>query len=65
MKIPTCRLAMRLLVVRLLGLIGLGRWAVWYVGSSEALPPPLSTAEEGYFTGSAGAGRQGGKERTH
>jgi RNA polymerase sporulation-specific sigma factor len=49
MKIPTCRLAMRLLVVRLLGLIGLGRWAVWYVGSSEALPPPLSTAEEGYL----------------
>ncbi|MGI6128463.1 MAG: RNA polymerase sporulation sigma factor SigE [bacterium] len=40
---------MRLLVVRLLGLIGLGRWAVWYVGSSEALPPPLSTAEEGYL----------------
>lgn len=33
-------------------LLRLGWWrpqTVWYVGSSEALPPPLSTAEESYL----------------
>ncbi len=43
------RLAVRLLLIRMLEFVGLGRRAIWYVGSSEALPPPLTSAEEGYL----------------
>ncbi|MDK2926370.1 MAG: polymerase sporulation-specific sigma factor [Bacillota bacterium] len=43
------RLAVRLFLIRLLQFLGIERRALWYVGSSEALPPPLTSAEEGYL----------------
>lgn len=45
----TSRLAVRLFLIRLLQLLGLERRVLWYVGTSEALPPPLTSTEEGYL----------------
>lgn len=44
------RMALRLLLVRILNHLGY-RAEVYYVGSGEALPPPLSSDEENYLIG--------------
>lgn len=44
------RMALRLLLVRILNRLGY-RSEVYYVGSGEALPPPLSSDEENYLIG--------------
>ena len=44
------RMALRLLLVRILNRLGY-RAEVYYVGSGEALPPPLSSDEENYLIG--------------
>lgn len=44
--IPRARLLIRLAVIRMLQRVGLIPTDVWYVGSSEVLPPPLSADEE-------------------
>lgn len=45
-QVSRCRLLLRILVLRILVAVGLSRPAVYYVGSSEVLPPPLSPDEE-------------------
>ncbi|NMA54742.1 MAG: RNA polymerase sporulation sigma factor SigE [Firmicutes bacterium] len=49
MKLYCCGLIVRLAIIRVLEFVGYRRRAVWYVGSSEALPPPLSRTEEVYL----------------
>lgn len=52
------KLKMQLIFLRLLQLLGIhseGR-AIYFVGSSEALPPPLSEEEEQYLLGKLGLG---------
>lgn len=44
------KMALRLLLVRILSRLGY-RSEVYYVGSGEALPPPLSSDEENYLIG--------------
>lgn len=44
------RMVLRLLLVRILNRLGY-RAEVYYVGSGEALPPPLSSDEENYLIG--------------
>ncbi|NLJ81239.1 MAG: RNA polymerase sporulation sigma factor SigE [Firmicutes bacterium] len=43
---PGFYIVIRLAMIRLLEFIGWRRRSIWYVGSSEALPPPLSRTEE-------------------
>ncbi len=44
---PLLRLRSRLIVLRVLSALGLLRpRTIWYIGSSEALPPPLTSDEE-------------------
>jgi RNA polymerase sporulation-specific sigma factor len=51
------RLRIQLLLMRLMQLIGLGEGrAIYFVGSSEALPPPLSEEEEQFLLGRLRAG---------
>ncbi len=47
--LPRCRLGLREAVVRLLKRWGAFPERVWYVGSSEVLPPPLSVEEEAHL----------------
>lgn len=47
--LPRIRLLFRLQVLKFFARLGLGSWAVYYVGGSEALPPPLSTDEERFL----------------
>ncbi|HKM39220.1 MAG TPA: RNA polymerase sporulation sigma factor SigE [bacterium] len=46
---PSYGIVIRLAIIRLLKLIGWRHCSIWYVGSSEALPPPLSGTEEVYL----------------
>nr|WP_153005125.1 RNA polymerase sporulation sigma factor SigE [Ferroacidibacillus organovorans] len=43
------RMQTRLFVLRILLSIGRSKESIWYVGGSEALPPPLSRDEEEYL----------------
>lgn len=43
------RLGTRLLILRILLSVGYARESIYYVGGSEALPPPLSRDEEEYL----------------
>ena len=52
--LPRMKWALRLLVLRLWQVLGLPVLPVLYVGSSEALPPPLSTDEEMFLIGRLG-----------
>ncbi|KUO95567.1 sporulation sigma factor SigE [Ferroacidibacillus organovorans] len=50
MNIPArVRMQTRLFVLRILLSIGRSKESIWYVGGSEALPPPLSRDEEEYL----------------
>lgn len=49
-------LRMRILVIRFLQLLGLYRYPVFYVGSTQTLPPPLETSEEEFLLGRLGHG---------
>ena len=45
------RLALKILLVRILQKLTLYPRGIYYIGGSEALPPPLSSEEEGYLLG--------------
>lgn len=49
------KLAWRLILLKVLERLGI-KWGVYYVGNSEALPPPLSTDEESYLINKLEAG---------
>ncbi len=49
-------LRMRILVIRFLQLLGLYRYPVFYVGSTQTLPPPLETSEEEFLLDRLGHG---------
>ncbi|MCI0184206.1 RNA polymerase sigma-35 factor [Acidibacillus sp. S0AB] len=50
------RLQMRLLILRILLKIGAGPERIYYVGGSEALPPPLTREEEEFLLGKLPSG---------
>ncbi len=56
MKLLHLRLFFQLLRIRILRRFGLYQPPIFYVGSSEALPPPLTSDEEKYFLGKLGEG---------
>ena len=56
MKLLHFRLALQLLKIRVWQILGLYKPRIFYVGSSEALPPPLNADEEKYFLGKLGSG---------
>lgn len=56
MKLLHFRLAFHLLKIRVWQILGLYKPRIFYVGSSEALPPPLNADEEKYFLGKLGSG---------
>lgn len=55
-KLLHFRLAFELLKIRVLQTLGLYKPRIFYVGSSEALPPPLNSDEEKYFLRKLGSG---------
>jgi len=55
MLLGKIRLYLRITLVKVLQRLGLHS-EVYYVGSSEALPPPLSTDEESYLIGKLESG---------
>ncbi|MCK4259104.1 MAG: RNA polymerase sporulation sigma factor SigE [Halanaerobiales bacterium] len=56
MKLLHFRLFFQLLKIRILQRFGFYQSPIYYVGSSEALPPPLTSDEEKYFLNKLGQG---------
>lgn len=56
--LPRVRWVTRLLIIRALHWLGLLAYPGYYVGSSEALPPPLSNDEEEFLLGRLQTGDQ-------
>ena len=56
MKLAHVPLSLQILKVRILQFLGLYEPKIFYVGSSEALPPPLTSEEEKFFLKKLGDG---------